>query len=121
MRILAHPLLRRDIEGLAQHVYAVSGSADAARRRIREVHELIGQVLEDPTLGTLLGDGLPEWRVRHGGARRRITVVFRHDAATAQTYIALVAFGGENWTARTNTRTGYFSEPEEGTAARKLK
>lgn len=109
MQVLAHPLLRRDIEGLAEHVYTVSGSADAARRRIHEVHHLIEQVIENPSLGTLLGKDLPEWRARHGGTGRRITVVFRHDAEANQIQVALVAFGGEDWVNRSPGRTAHFS------------
>ncbi|WP_371832241.1 type II toxin-antitoxin system RelE/ParE family toxin [Paracoccus benzoatiresistens] len=110
MQVLAHPLLRRDIEGLAEHVHAVSGSADAARRRLREVHDLIEQVIENPSLGTSVGEALPGWRVRHGGRGRRITLVFRHDAEADEIHLALVSFGGEDWANRSPGRTTHFPD-----------
>jgi len=97
MRILRHPLLERDIIGMAEHVFAVSGDGVAARRRITEVRELIEAIAEEPGPGTALGGPLDGWRVRHGGKGRRITVVFRHDAALDTVYIVLVAFGGRDW------------------------
>ena len=84
MRIVPHPLLERDIVGIAEHVHAVSGDAVAARRRIIEVRDLIAAIVEEPGLGTALGGPLTGWRVRHGGGGRRITVVFRHDASSVR-------------------------------------
>ena len=100
MRIVPHPLLGRDIVGIAEHVHAVSGDAAAARRRIAEVRDLIAAIADEPGLGVALGEDLTGWRVRHGGNGRRITVVFRHDAADDALYVALVAFGGQDWEGR---------------------
>ena len=97
MRVVPHPLLERDIVGIAEHVHAVSGDAMAARRRIIEVRDLIAAITEDLGLGTALDGALSGWRVRHGGRGRKITVVFRHDPGQGALYIALVAFGGQNW------------------------
>lgn len=97
MRIVPHPLLERDIVGIAEHVHAISGDAMAARRRIGEVRDLIAAVIEEPGLGTALDGAMSGWRVRHGGRGRRITVVFRHDPGQDALYVALVAFGGQNW------------------------
>ena len=106
MRVVLHPLLERDIVGIAEHVHAVSGDAAAARRRIVEVRDLIAAIVEEPALGTALGQPLAGWRVRHGGGGRRITVVFRHDAGQGALYLALVAFGGQDWEGRAAGRWG---------------
>ena len=94
MHVVPHPLLECDIVGIAEHVHAVSGDAEAARRRISEVRDLIAAVIEEPGLGTALDGALSGWRVRHGGRGRRITVVFRHDPGKGALYFALIAFGG---------------------------
>ena len=106
MRVVPHPLLERDIVGIAEHIHAVSGDAAAARRRIIEVRDLIAAIVEEPALGTALGGPLAGWRVRHGGGGRRITVVFRHDAGQEVLYVALVAFGGQDWMGQAAGRSG---------------
>ena len=106
MRVVPHPLLERDIVGIAEHVHAVSGDAAAARRRIAEVRELVGAIVEEPGLGTALGGPLFGWRVRHSGGGRRITVVFRNDASRKALYVALIAFGGQDWERRAAGRSG---------------
>ena len=40
---------------------------------------------------------LDGWLVRHGGRGHRITVVFRADVERDVLYVALVAFGGQDW------------------------
>lgn len=107
MRIVPHPLIERDIVGIAEHVFTVSGDAAAARRRISEVRDLIAAIVDQPGLGVALGDGLSGWRVRHGGGGRRITVVFRHDTEADRLYVALVAFGGQDWQGHASKRTDF--------------
>jgi len=51
---------------------------------------------ENPTSGTSLSDALAGWRVRHGGTRRWITIVFRLAVPGDRLQIALVAFSGQN-------------------------
>jgi plasmid stabilization system protein ParE len=110
-----HPLLQRDIVGIAEHVFAVSGDADAARRRMAETRELIADIIREPQLGSPLGGDLGGWRVRHGGRDRRISVVFRHDAEAGRLHLALVAFGGQDWTSRLPARAAHFaSKGEQG-------
>ena len=96
MQIVLHPLLERDIVGIAEHVHAVSGDAAAARRRIAEARDLIAAIAEEPNLGRALDGDLSAWRVRHGGEGRRITVVFRHEVGNDALHVALVAFGGQD-------------------------
>ena len=105
MRIIPHPFLERDIVGIAEHVHSVSGDAAAARRRIAEVRDLIAAIADEPGLGVALAGDVAGWRVRHGGGGRRITVVFRHDAADDALYVALVAFGGQDWERRVAGRS----------------
>lgn len=107
MRIVPHPFVARDIIGLAEHVFAIYGDGAAARRRIAEVRDLIEAIAAEPGLGTVLDGPLQGWRVRHGGRDRRITVVFRHDAALDATYIALVAFGGRDWETHASARSEF--------------
>ena len=107
MKVVPHPLLERDIVGMAEHVFAVSGDGVAARRRILEARDLMEAVVAEPGLGTTLAKPLDGWRVRHGGRNRRITVVFRHDVASDALYIALIAFGGQDWEAHATRRSAF--------------
>ena len=107
MKVVPHPLLERDIVGMAEHVFAVSGDGAAARKRISETRELIQAIASEPGLGTTLDGRLTGWRVRHGGQGRRITVVFRHDTALDAIYVALVAFGGRDWEAYASRRSRF--------------
>ena len=107
MQVVPHPLLERDIVGMAEHVFAIGGDGAATRRRISEARDLIEAIVAEPGLGTRLDKPLDGWRVRHGGRGRRITVVFRHDIALDALYIALVAFGGRDWETHAARRSGF--------------
>ena len=107
MRIVPHPLLERDIIGMAEHVHAVSGDGNAVRRRIVEARELLGGVQDNPNLGAPLAGKLAGWRVRHGGKHRQISVVYRHDTKTNRLYLALVAFGEQDWMGRVTGRRNH--------------
>jgi plasmid stabilization system protein ParE len=97
IRIERHPLVRRDLRELARHVADVSGDPGAAERRLDQVDALVADILANPNSGAFLSAKLPGWRVRHAGADRRITIVFRLTEAGDCLQIALVAFGGQNW------------------------
>ena len=88
MRILPHPLLERDIVGMAEHIFSVSGDGAAARRRVLEISDLIQAIAAERGLGAPLDGKLAKWCVRHRGQGRRNTDV---DAV----YVALVTFGGQ--------------------------
>lgn len=109
-RIERHPLVRRDLRELARHVADVSGDPGAALSRLDQVEALVADILANPNLGSYLGANLPEWRVRHGGADRRITIVFRLTQAGDCLQIALVAFGGQNWMETAPARSATFEE-----------
>ena len=110
IRIERHPLVRRDLRELARHVVEVSGDLRAAERRLDQVDALLADILTNPHSGANLSEKLPGWRVRHGGAGRRITIVFRLTEAGGCLQIALVAFGGQNWTDTAPDRSEAFTE-----------
>jgi len=97
IQIERHPLVRRDLRELARHVAEVSGDLRAAERRLDQVDALLTDILANPNSGASLSAELTGWRVRHGGAGRRITIVFRLTEAKDCLQIALVAFGRQNW------------------------
>jgi len=45
--------------------------------------------------------------VRHGGRGHRLTIVFRADSERDVLYVALVAFGGQNWMAEGTSRKSF--------------
>ena len=110
IRIERHPLVRRDLRELARHVADVSGDPGAAERRLDQVDALLADILANPNSGAFLSAKLPGWRVRHGGADRRITIVFRLTQAEDCLQIALVAFGGQNWMTEVPDRSSVFAE-----------
>jgi hypothetical protein len=118
MQIVSHPLVERDIVGLAEHVHAVTGDGEAARRRILEVRALLGRVRDEPDLGAPLHGELIGWRVRHGGRRRQISIVYRRDAEEDRLYIALVAFGGQDWMDRATGRRDIFRRRDTSLSGR---
>lgn len=98
MRQIRHPLVEKDIIGIADHILgSTDGDFAAARRRLDEVDRLINSIAENPSSGTRMDGALSGWLVRHGGKGFRLTVVFRFDAERNALLIALVAFGGRNW------------------------
>jgi hypothetical protein len=58
----------------------------------------------NPASGMQLSPPLNGWLVRHGGRGHRITIVFKASLDLDALYIALVAFGGQDWIAEGNTR-----------------
>lgn len=98
MRQIRHPFVDRDIIGIIDHILGVTdGDIAAARRRLDEIDVLLASIGETPTSGMRLSGDLTGWLVRHGGAGRRLTVVFRPDLDQGVLFIALVAFGGRDW------------------------
>ena len=76
----------------------------AADRRLAEIDALLGDIAANPASGVRLAGPLKGWLVRHGGRDQRITIVFRPDLGRDVLYIALVAFGGQNWPAEVEHR-----------------
>lgn len=97
MRQIRHPLVDTDIDGIVDHILAVSGDVDAAERRLDEIDALLAAIAERPLSGIRLEGPLRGWLARHGGRDLAITIVFRPDVDRDVLWIALVAFGGRNW------------------------
>lgn len=99
MRFIRHPFFERDLIGIVDHILEVTqGDTAAANRRLDEVDTLLKAIVENPKSGMRLAGELAGWLVRHGGSGHRLTVVFKPDIEAAQIYLALVAFGGRDWT-----------------------
>ena len=109
MRIVRHPLVARDLVALVDHIVeATDGDIAAASRRLDEVDALVSDIITNPMSGMRLAPPLDGWLVRHGGRGYRITIVFRLDRERDCLFIALVAFGGQDWMTTGQTRkTGY--------------
>lgn len=100
MRLTPHPFVTRDINGIVDHIVAVTGGDVAsAARRLDEIDALIASILDNPQSGARLSGELEGWILRHGGRDHKITVVSRPDQHADRLLVALVAFGGRDWTA----------------------
>ncbi len=98
MRQVRHPLVEQDIIAIAEHIVeATDGNVAAAERRLDEIDDLLKDIAGNPFSGVRLSASLEGWPVRHGGWDYKITIVFRPDTSAQCLYIALVAFGGEDW------------------------
>ena len=98
MRQIRHPLVRRDVIGLFNHILETTrGDLAAAERRLDEIDGLLDSIAGNPASGIRLDGKLAGWRARHGGRGQMITVVFRADLGARLVYIAMIAFGGRNW------------------------
>lgn len=108
MRQVCHPLVRRDVIGLFEHILdTTQGDLDAARRRLDEVDDLLAAIAANPTSGVRLDGPLAGWLARHGGRGHMITVVFRTNLETETIYIAMIAFGGRNWLLDATDRSAF--------------
>lgn len=108
MRIVRHPLLDHDLAAMVDHIVEVTGGDfDAAGRRLDEVDDLITDISANPMSGVRLALPLDGWLVRHGGRGHRLTVVFRADLSNGCVFVALVAFGGQDWMTESKTRKSF--------------
>ena len=98
MRQIRHPLVRRDVMGIFDHVLETTqGNLAAAEGRLDEIDDLLRAIADNPASGIRLDGHLSGWLASHGGRGRMITVVFRANLEARLLYIALIAFGGRNW------------------------
>jgi len=108
MRIVRHPLVDQDLAALVDHIVEMTGGDfDAAGRRLDEVDDLIDDISANPMSGVRLAPPLDGWLVRHGGRGHRLTVVFRADLNKNCVFVALVAFGGQDWMTEGETRKSF--------------
>jgi hypothetical protein len=105
MRVLRHPLVDRDLVALVDHIIEVTGGDFAAAvRRLDEVDKMMAAIENNPHSGARLAAPLDGWLVRHGGRGHRLTIVFRADPERDCIFVALVAFGGQDWMAEGEER-----------------
>lgn len=108
MRLVRHPQVNRDLIALVDHIVETTqGDFAAASRRLDEVDNLLVDILENPLSGMRLAPPLEGWLVRHGGRGHRITIVFRAELQQNMLYIALVAFGAQDWFSDGVARRGF--------------
>jgi hypothetical protein len=106
MRVVRHPLVTHDLLALVDHIVEVTGGdIGAAVRRLDEIDLLLERIAANPLSGVRLGPPLDGWLVRHGGSGNRLTVVFRFDQNTEELFVALIAFGGQDWVALGEARS----------------
>jgi plasmid stabilization system protein ParE len=97
MRQIRHPLVRRDVMGIFNHILETTqGDLAAAERRLDEIDDLLEAISDNPASGVRLDRQLAGWLARHGGRGQMITVVFRAAPADRLIYIAMIAFGARN-------------------------
>ncbi len=105
MKLVPHPFVARDIDGIVEHIVdTTSGDVAAALKRLDEIDVLIASILSNPWSGRRLSGAMDGWLVRHGGRDQMITMVFRPDADRNSLFLAIVAFGGRDWLARAPAR-----------------
>lgn len=93
---------------MVDHIVDVTGGDfNAAGRRLDEVDDLIADISANPMSGVRLALTLDGWLVRHGGRGHRLTVVFRADLNKGCVFVALVAFGGQDWMTESKTRKSF--------------
>jgi plasmid stabilization system protein ParE len=108
MLAILHPLVDGDIDSIADHIFeATDGDFAAVDRRVTEIHTLLVSIAGNPRSGTRLSGRLDGWLVRHGGRGQAITVAFRPAPDLQAVYIALVAFGGQDWMMRLAPRRDF--------------
>jgi plasmid stabilization system protein ParE len=108
MRVVRHPLVDRDLDALVDHIVDVTGGdVAAAGRRLDEIEDLVAAISANPLSGIRLASPLDGWLVRHGGRGHRLTVVFRADLSQDCLFVALVAFGGQDWMSVGETRKSF--------------
>lgn len=108
MRLVRHPLVDRDLLALVDHIVEVTGGDFAAAARgLDEVDELVTAIASNPLSGVRLGPTLDGRLVRQGGQGHRLTVVFRADLARDCLFVALVAFGGQDWVTKGRARKAF--------------
>ncbi|MFN4160257.1 MAG: type II toxin-antitoxin system RelE/ParE family toxin [Gemmobacter sp.] len=91
-------MVDQDLVALVDHIVDVTdGDYVAAGRRLDEVEDLLAAISANPLSGVRLGPPLDGWLVRHGGRGHRLAVVFRADLTLDCLFVALVAFGGQDW------------------------
>ncbi|MDO9641209.1 MAG: type II toxin-antitoxin system RelE/ParE family toxin [Pseudotabrizicola sp.] len=108
MRLIRHPLVQHDLLALVDHIVETTqGDFAAAARRLDEIDALLAAIAGNPLSGMRLSPPLEGWLVRHGGRGHRITIVFKPSPDHSALYVALVAFGAQDWIAEGSARRSF--------------
>ena len=108
MRLIRPPLVSRDLAALVDHIVeTMQGDFGAAGRRLDEIDNLLAEIVLNPLSGMRISPPFEGWLVRHGGRGQRITLVFKASSDKDTLYVALVAFGPQDWIAEGRIRKGF--------------
>lgn len=102
-RLRFHPLVERDLDGIAQWIISHAG-VEAADRTLAEIEQTITELARLPHRGSIRHDVAPG--LRAVPAARRGVIVFTVDDAAAEVFIHAVTYGGADWVRRVPSRTG---------------
>lgn len=98
-------MFKHGLLGLVDNIIKTTqGNFAAAARRLDEIDAHLEEIAASPASGRRLSPPLDGWLVRHGGRGHRITIEFKASLELDALYIALVAFGGQDWIAEGETR-----------------
>jgi len=92
-----HPLFAQDIDDIAFFIYEVSGSRDAAVRRLTEIDRLRHAIMARPLSGVRLDGDLTGCLARHGGRDNKLTILWQPNEAQDRGQLILASFGGYDW------------------------
>ena len=101
-RIRFHPLVRRDLEAIAQWIIDHAG-IEAADRRLTEIEESIAGLAHIPHKGSIRDEIAPGMRAIPAG--RKAVVAFTVDDAAREVLIQAVTYGGADWVGRSQAQS----------------
>lgn len=98
-----HPLVRSDLQTIAELIAEYSG-LETARRRLQEIEDAVRKLEDTPHIGSLrheIAEGL-----RAIPAGRRTVVAFTVDDTEHAVYVYAITYGGADWASRVSRRSG---------------
>lgn len=102
-----HPQVIQDLFGMANYVAEKTQSKAKGRKRLQQANLLLHKIQQNPNSGPRLGDG---WIVGHNKEDQMISIVFRPNTAKMTVQIAIVAFGGKDWSTMMHGRTVFWAQ-----------
>lgn len=107
-RLRFHPLVERDLDGIAQWIIDHAGD-EAADRTLTEIERIIADLARLPHRGSIRDDIAPGLRAIPA-ARRGVIAFTVHDEA-AEVLIHAVTYGGADWVRQVRLRAPRDGEP----------
>lgn len=95
-----HPLFAQDIDDIAWFIFEISGSREAAVRRLTEIATMRAHIIERPLSGVRLDGALQGCLARHGGRDNKLTILWLPDQSLGRARLLMVSFGGHDWMGR---------------------